>query len=159
MGRIEKEGFVQRSTLRWESLRRDVRLAGQIACQGNIVLTIEKILEVTFDDKDVEYWETTDYSYNASVAGHDNILRYDNAEHHGLESPHHKHLFNWKTGKPLHRPTHVGLDWPTLGEFIREVHSWHDANVDVLPVGVATIVDLYVARAMGDDEDGNDDDG
>jgi hypothetical protein len=147
--------FVHRHTLRYEARRGFIVIVGQIACSGEIVLTIEKALEVLdADADDVLDGGATDalvrtyvYSYNASIRGHQSFLRYDNTHSYtGHDDEHHKHELDWRTGAELPgSPSWVGRDrWPLLSEFIESVARWYWDHRDELPNpdGVAAIDDI-----------------
>jgi hypothetical protein len=67
---------------------------------------------------------TKKYSYHAGYLDGRRILRYDNADHHGLPTPHHKHLFE---SRPIEDEeglvVHVGNSWPHLSEVLDELQQ------------------------------------
>ena len=77
------------------------------------------------------------YAYNASVRGHGNFLRHDNAHAYpGHPDQHHRQEFDWHTGEELRGfPLWVGTEggWPTLGDFIEEVCEWYWEHRNELP--------------------------
>jgi Family of unknown function (DUF6516) len=116
-------------------------LQGGIACLGNLVLTVNKFLEILSDpDDDNPMVETRVYKYNLSVRGYGTVFRYDNEHpwflHPGHPDPHHKHLFDWRAGKELRPPSPVWVgadDWPHLSRIIEEAREWYYLNRDALP--------------------------
>lgn len=112
-------------------------IEGEISCLGDIVIRVEKYLDVLEEDTPDPLVRTYSYSYNASVRGHGNVVRYDNLHpHEGHPDEHHKHDFDWRTGDELApvSPRWVGVaGWPTLSEFIEEVMGWYYRHLDELP--------------------------
>jgi len=106
-------------------------LQGGIACLGNLVLTVNKFLEIlSRPDDDHPLVETRIYKYNLSVRGHDTVFRYDNEHpwllHPGHPDPHHKHLFDWRVGREIKPPSPVWVgvnDWPHLNRVIEEARD------------------------------------
>jgi hypothetical protein len=155
---LEEGHFVQGHNLEYHFIAGHVLICGQIACLGDIVITVEKALEVL--DPDAAPLEarvqTVEYSYNASVKGQHSFLRYDNQHpHDGHADDHHRHDFNWKNGKDLKgSPSYVGVDgWPTLSEFIELVRGWYNDNHLQLPNpnGVPKIDERFTPRIFGMD--------
>jgi hypothetical protein len=134
---MRADGFVGEDTLTLEPLGADMlTMIGEIACLGGIVVRVEKYLEVLEGDALDAYVRTFEYQYNAFVRGRNNILRYDNTHtYDGHGDPHHKHMYDWKTGDPLPNfPAWVGeSNWPTLGEVIEELRAWYWENRNELP--------------------------
>lgn len=134
-------GFVEAETLEFTNeLPRVIQLKGEIACRGNILITVEKSLRVQGDARgDNALVSTSYYTYNASVQGHGNVLRYDNThDRPGHPDRHHKHLMDWairdERDDPNHQVIWVGVDsWPTLGRVIQEVQEWYWLNRETLP--------------------------
>lgn len=143
MEALKSRGFARRDTLTWSSGVNELQLKGEISCLGNIVISVDKTLEIISGDLsriDEAIVQTVDYEYNASVReigrGRGNILRHDNAHiHPGHIDEHHKHLFDWHTGKDAENsPTWVGVEaWPTLAEFVNTVEKWYHSFRDDLP--------------------------
>lgn len=152
MGRLRGEGFIEHDSLTFSSeFAGFVQLSGQIACRGNIVITVEKDLRVLRDgDPDDPLVQTCRYNYNASVQGYGTIMRFDNAGHHGFVDRHHRHDYDWRSSVELPgSPRHVGAAaWPTLGQFIRLVAEWYWTNSSALPEpeSIATISSIYRRR-------------
>lgn len=152
MSSLRRKGFIQDGdSLRFHGGEYSsfIELCGQIPCLGGIVITVEKYLRVLPGDGEqvVQTWR---YNYNASVQDHGNIMRYDNADHHGFPDPHHRHDYDWRTGRELNAsPVHVGeAQWPTLGAFVETVHTWYIANYTALlnPQTPARISHPYIRR-------------
>jgi len=133
-------GFVCADTLVWEADASGLKLEGEIACKGNIVIDVFKLIalvEPGADPSDVHVLvQTFRYAYNASVRGHGTFLRHDNAHAYpGHQDQHHRHELDWRTGDELPGfPRWVGTEgWPTLGDFIQEVSDWYWKRRDELP--------------------------
>jgi hypothetical protein len=125
-----------------------VLLIGEIGCRGKIVIAVRKFLEILggADDPDPMV-ETSLYSYQVVVRGvgrdKGSVFRWDNDHpywlHPGHPDPHHKHLFDWRTGDelkdpPTYSPQWVGADdWPHLNEVIEQARNWYHANSAELP--------------------------
>lgn len=139
--------FVGDDKTRFRDARQDeyrtpgVVLQGGIACLGNLVLTVNKFLEILSDpDDDDPMVETRFYKYNLSVRGYDTVFRYDNEHpwflHPGHNDPHHKHWFDWRAGRELRplSPVWIGADgWPHLHKVIEEAREWYYMNRHLLP--------------------------
>ena len=138
--------FVQRHTLRYVGIPGHIIIVGQVACLGNIVLTVEKYLEVldgrvsgpeVLDGDDDAEVQTIIYAYNASVRGHGNLLRYDNTHRwRGHADDHHRHRMDWRNNSRElpGSPEWVGYDrWPHLGDFMQEARDWYWEHRDELP--------------------------
>lgn len=130
--------FIGRETLCFRPLPRAFRLTGEIACLGNILISVDKLLAVV--DPINKLVQTKWYSYNVSIRGYHNLLRYDNQDKDFSFRPshkdeHHKHSFNWRTGQEdPESPIWIGADnWLTLGEVIEEVEGWYWRNHSLLP--------------------------
>ena len=111
-------------------------LDGEISCLGNIVIRVEKYLRVLENASPDPLVQTYSYSYNASVRGSSNVMRYDNWHpHEGHKDSHHKHDFDWQSDEELsYSPRWMGvMGWPTLSEFIEEVMGWYYRRYSELP--------------------------
>jgi Family of unknown function (DUF6516) len=139
MAQAVESGFVREHTLIFERLEGFYTLRGEIACRGNIVVTVNKIIEILESDSDDDLVQTSEYSYNASVRGEKSFLRNDNAPHErpyeGHGDPHHRHELNWRTEENLRgSPVWVGEQgWPTLGQFLDAVYAWYCDHREELP--------------------------
>ena len=150
---LDQGYLVHRSNLVYEAIAGHILIYGQIACLGNILITVEKALLV-LDPDDLPLdarVQTVDYSYNASIRGFDTFLRYDNQHPHpGHGDNHHRHDFAWKTKKELPgSPRWIGEDdWPTLSDFIDIVSDWYADNYRNLPEpnAVPELDDPYIPR-------------
>ncbi|WP_334946319.1 hypothetical protein [Nostoc sp.] len=83
-----------------------IRLNGEIACLGKILITVDKYLNILEGSGNNAVVQTFSYAYNASIQGHGNIFRYDNQDdifmfNLGHADEHHKHLFNWQVADQL----------------------------------------------------------
>jgi len=133
-----RRGFVEEHNLRYEAVPGHICILGQIACQGGIMITVEKYLSVAAPPEEVldgadAYVETVLYAYNASVRGHGTFLRYDNCHPHaGHDDWNHRHRLDWRD-ESKEEIDWVGQDWPTLMEFVDEVEGWYWKHRDELP--------------------------
>ena len=79
-------GFVCSDTLTWAADASGLKLEGEVACKGNIVIDVRKLIAIVepgAHPEDVNALvQTFRYAYNASVRGHGNLLRHDNAHPH-----------------------------------------------------------------------------
>lgn len=110
---------------------------GEIGCLGGIVIRVEKrLIVVEGEGVDVAV-QTQWYSYNVSIRNGHNIFRYDNqhddASFRDHPDPHHKHVFDWRTGDEEEIQWVGAQGWPNLGEVIEEVYEWYWANKEALP--------------------------
>jgi hypothetical protein len=103
-------------------------MQGEIACLGNIVITVYKIIDIVASG-DVPIVRTSRYSYNVRVMGQHNVFRYDNWHaHEGHPDEHHKDLFDFTTGDRTDSKWVGEGGWPTLGEVIEETRAWWSDN-------------------------------
>lgn len=111
-------------------------LAGEIVCQGGIIISYHKLLELRVADS-VLYSRTASYSYNERYKDGDRFLfRYDCADAHTyqhLPTAHHKHesAIYRGTGDTYGQNDHifhVGEDWPHLSEVLEEAWTWYQRH-------------------------------
>jgi hypothetical protein len=141
MEKLRGSEFVAADTLFFEELpgTAGIFLSGEVACEGGIVVSVEKFLDVLEGDGPAALVQTEWYSYNVFVRGWHNVLRYDNQHpqhlYPGHQDPHHKHVFDWRSGEEREdSPTWIGAEeWPTLSEVIREAEGWYWGNRGDLP--------------------------
>lgn len=140
INQFQGQGFVDSNNLEFKSFFPDgILLSGKIACLGEILTTVEKFLEIVDASGGDPYVQTVWYSYNVSVQGHGNLLRYDNQHpdylYPGHHDEHHKHCFDWRTGDEWPgSPSWIGVDnWPLLSEVIEEVQVWYWDKALILP--------------------------
>ena len=129
MQHFRDTGFVAYDTLELEVIPQvGWLLEGEIACKGNIVISVRKLLAFVPRDGDLHV-QTDMYSYNVRVAGAGNIFRYDNQHAHaGHADSHHKDIYDFPGGDKI-EVQWVGVHgWPTLGEVIAEARDWHADN-------------------------------
>jgi hypothetical protein len=108
---------------------------GTIECQGPIIVEIEKILAIVNGKGPMV--QTIAYSYNASLQGVGNILRYD-SPHPTHNQCHHVHRFNLLDGDATGRVENIGDDaWPTIGDLIFELGDWYYQNYDGIQARLA----------------------
>lgn len=135
LGKFQQREFLVEDRLAWIPSVGEFMLAGEIGCRGNLIITVEKTLEVLEEGND-PLVQTIEYSYNASVRSAGSFLRYDNAHPHpGHSTPHHRHDMDWRNNSEElpNSPVCIGYDWPTLGEFLEEVEKWYWVHRDQLP--------------------------
>jgi len=111
-------------------------MRGELACTGGLVVAVHKRLVVLAGEGMAARVQTVRYSYNATVRGRGNVLRYDNVGEHGTHPDrHHRHDFDFRTDRELPgSPSWVGAaGWPTLGTFLEYVERWYIENRDELP--------------------------
>lgn len=145
MSTLYDKGFIQRDTLQWGASDGCLCLCGEIACLGNIRIKVRKQYKPSISPAGEDVVETVDYAYTASVSGYGNIFRYDaNHGREGHPDNHHRHDFDWRTGDEVaDSPRWIGFaKWPTLAEFIDEVHAWYDRHRDKLPEPNAVAIPL-----------------
>jgi hypothetical protein len=130
MAQLRSTGFVGDDTLQLSRATKQFILHGEIACLGSIVIRVEKALRILENNGPNSLIETIWYAYNVSLRGGHNIFRYDNQDEDyrfrkGHGDPHHKHIFDWRTGDEKECKW-VGADrWPTLDEVIVESQNWY----------------------------------
>ncbi len=126
MDQFRRSDFVSDDTLRLDdfSAAGTYVMQGEIACQGKIVVTVHKILDIVTSG-DVPEVRTSRYSYNVRVLGQHNVFRYDNCHvHAGHPDAHHKDVFHFQTGNKVETVWIGESRWPTLKEVIEEARVW-----------------------------------
>lgn len=133
MEHLRSTGFVGEDTLTWTTEVAAVRLHGEIACQGNIVIRVDKTLSIVEGTGATARVLGQLYAYNVHLRNGPNIFRYDNTHPHaGHADAYHKHVYEL-LGAVEGRVQWTGRGaWPRLGDVIEEVRVWRDANVDRL---------------------------
>ena len=130
--------FIDSETLEFRPAAYGIMLQGEIGCLGNLVIGVEKFLDVSEPSKGAMV-QTRWYSYNVFVRNRYNVFRYDNQDddylRQGHQDEHHKHIFDWRTGEESpDSPIWVGFNgWLTLGEVIQEVEDWYWQHRNELP--------------------------
>ena len=122
------EGFVVDDQSRFTFLPRAVVLEGTIACIAGIALDVRKEIEVLSGRGLAARVQTRQFRYHAWVRGVHNILRYESAHEHREHA--HKHVYDtFGTGREAEIVDLLAEnDVPTLGEVLRELQGWHEAN-------------------------------
>jgi hypothetical protein len=134
MDQFRRSDFVSDDTLRLDdfSAAGTYVMQGEIACQGMIIVTVHKILDIVAQG-DVPEVRTARYSYNVRVVGRHSVFRYDNCHaHKGHPDAHHKDVFDFQTGTKVDSVWTGERGWPTLGEVLDETRSWWSQNQGLL---------------------------
>lgn len=105
-----------------------VVLDGRIYCSNNIVLTIFKVFETRYVEKGRLQVRCSVYSYNASIRGQHNILRYDNT-HLDEYDKYHKHEFDVDTGQCTNVKHLSRQQFPVLSDVLDELKSMCDRGL------------------------------
>lgn len=151
MGQLFKQGFARHDSLSLEVLgvgpdgKRTAYLSGCIACVGNIVICVQKTLDILGEEGDPDpFVQTWKYAYQAHRYGMHELLRHDNAPHHDHQDEHHFHEFEWDSGEELEgSPFWCGApNWPTLYEFVMKVANIYYAKGCALPGAFDCVDDL-----------------
>jgi len=133
------QNFVNAETLEFMPYPDGFNLKGEISCLGQIVIDVDKFLDILNGEGDNATVQTRWYSYNVLVRNCGNVLRYDNQDENYLRSghqdEHHKHLFDWETRiEQQDSPFWIGQNcFPTLGDVLQEVQEWYWQNRSYLP--------------------------
>lgn len=139
ISQFQARSFVGPETLVFDPAAYGILLKGEIGCRGNIVVNVDKFIEILDGSGETAIVQTRWYSYNVFVRGYYNIFRYDNQDadylRQGHLDEHHKHHFDWRIGRELHgSPEWIGADkWPTLGNVLEEVEDWYWTHQAELP--------------------------
>ena len=135
---FKAKDFIGDETLEFIPMGRSHNLIGEIGCRGNIVIKVDKLIDVIRGSGVNALVQTRWYAYNVFVRNRFNLFRYDNQDgdflRSGHKDAHHKHIFVWGTREELpDSPIWVGEDsWPTLGEVIQEAEDLYWSNQDKL---------------------------
>jgi Family of unknown function (DUF6516) len=119
--------FVLTNELTWQRRKNtaspprivSITLSGRVVCAHDVVVTVYKTLITRNVRDDVLEVQGYRYSYNASLTGRHNILRYDNG--HADPEEFHRHEYNLETGLERVRTIVTRPDVPSLAEFFTEV--------------------------------------
>ena len=133
MHRLRAEGFVLDDGVEFQLFGAGyIVLAGRIECVAGICVDVWKVLRV--DGKGASALvQTIEYSYNATITGLGNILRYD-SPHDSHRLHHHVHHYDVLAGDRDGTVEDTSdTDWPTLGEVLEELRDWYYTNFDRLP--------------------------
>jgi hypothetical protein len=122
------EGFLVEDCSGFSVLPSGVLLSGTLVCLDGITLELEKEIAILKGSGMRATVQTRRFRYHAWIRGVHNILRYESAHEH---RPHaHKHLYD-TFGTGLEREVIALAEEdriPTLGEVVRELQAWHEAN-------------------------------
>jgi hypothetical protein len=123
------EHFIELDALQWIPSQTQVDWKGILYCLGSIEIRVHKLQDVEIRGGS-HLVRTTDYSYHVQRRNKDesvtNLFRYDNVHPHpGHATAHHKHTFRPNGDDVI---SHVGEDWPTLGEVIQEAEELYNSG-------------------------------
>lgn len=132
MGGHLASGFVLADKVAFGSIlpRELYVLEGRIHCAGGLAIDVRKFLAVVDCEGAHEKVQTVDYKYHAHISDVRNVFRYC-SPHDDHNKHHHVHRYDvFGNGKKIKPPTflHEEDDRPTLGDVIKELHAWYDAN-------------------------------
>lgn len=150
MGQFRSRDEIGQDTLELLRMGGQSILVGEIACIGNIVIQVFKILQY---DAAQGMVHTVRYAYNVSYYNHGNLFRYDNQHpefrYDGHADEHHKHVFPWPITTGAEGDVEwIGEEkWPTLGEVIQEAINWRASN---LPDNFGMVESLQSAQEVVD---------
>lgn len=132
MQMLKAEGFVLDDDLRFQPFGDQlIALTGAIRCEGEIIVEVEKMLEVQSGSGHNAFVLTTQYRYHAMLPDGRNILRYENSDHHQFD---HVHRYDPSAvdRKGTFQRIQARDDVPTLGDVLRELRSWYEEHADRL---------------------------
>lgn len=146
LGRYISDGtFVGEENIKVDSHssqnRRGFLLEGEVGCLGEIVIEVQKFLEITGEGQTSTNpcIETRWYKYHVFIRNWRSVFRYDNEDpdymRKGHQDEHHKHVYDLETGDEISgSPKWIGAaDWPLFHEVIEEAKDWYWANYELLP--------------------------
>jgi hypothetical protein len=140
---LRNSGFVHADNLEFKQRPNSVTLEGEIACLGNIVVSVYKTLEVLGGQGLEATVQTVAYAYNVRIHNQHNIFRYDNL-HPIKDFPdnHHKDPYDWRTGERLPSEWVGQRDWPTLADVLWEAQRWYYEHMNELdnPSGIPPVL-------------------
>lgn len=117
-----KEGFVISDGITFgEPSGGYITLQGQIHCLGGLQIAVDKRLRILGGTGGHVRVTTAQYSYNVSVSGRGNLIRYDSAHDH--RPHHHVHRFDSECHLVSVHEIHDENKVPTLGDVITEVRD------------------------------------
>ena len=132
MDALLSEGFVLENACDFEFFPTATVLSGKIYCLSGIRLEVIKVIGFVSGKGKTGMVQTQDCTYNACIAHHGNIVRYD------YPHPDHHCFFHCHVYDPLGSLPEQVIElksaeaFPTLSEALRELHDWHDKNADKL---------------------------
>ena len=107
-------------------------MLGTICCAGGILIDVTKKLRIVDGDGATVRVQTFAHSYNASLQGRGNILRYC-SPHDDHNKFHHVHRFDVWGGDHQGSVDEVSADdWPTLGDVLHGLQRWSREHADRL---------------------------
>lgn len=138
IGQFMDRGVDEEDGTSFEAGPWEIRQAGEILLANGVSVTVEKTLQILGPGDD-PLVATAEYAYNARRLGLWTILRVDNSHGRiGHADWHHRHIFAWDVD--VDEPGTVewlgAARWPTLGEFIDQVHGWAEFHIAQAAAGL-----------------------
>lgn len=134
MRRFVDHGFVESDGVEVSPVPGGIRIEGELACLGGIVIEVRKELAFLDDDPD-PLVRNAYYSYNVGVKGLGPIFRYD-SPHLTHRPEHHVHRYDPFDQDAPQRVDALESDeeCPTLAEVVEEAQAWYYENMERLEV-------------------------
>ena len=95
-------------------------IQGHVFCLGNVVLEVEKYLQMMERENGQLFVRGFSYRYHAFVPGEHSLVRYDNS--HG-EDVYHRHAFEPVTGQETEITDLTRNEFPTFSEILDELEE------------------------------------
>lgn len=109
-------------------------MTGDLRCLGHITLRVAKVLEVVGGEHRNPMVQTVAFSYNASIEGLGNIVRYDSPHSEEHRPTHHAHRFDVLKGDLEGTVEDMADDtWPTIGDVLSELREFYYEHFNDLP--------------------------
>jgi len=110
-----------------------ILVSGRIECAGRLYVDVRKILDVVDGVGGTTRVQSTEYSYNAVLAGRGIVFRYDSPHDDGHRPCHHVHRYDvLADDKEGTIDEFEADDWPTLGEALEHLRVWYFENYEGL---------------------------